>query len=73
MTPHRKVDLRTGHVPVRRSTFPHPAGMVGQGAQVHGQDDARRYLEHFVTTGSADARLRHGATGRPERRFRRVG
>ena len=34
---------------------------------------ARRYLEHFVTTGSADVRLRYGATGRPERRYRWVG
>jgi response regulator of citrate/malate metabolism len=29
---------------------------------------ARRYLEHFVTTGQADVRLRYG-TGRPERRY----
>lgn len=29
---------------------------------------ARRYLEHFVTTGQADVRLRYGA-GRPERRY----
>ena len=34
---------------------------------------ARRYLEHFVTTGQADVRLRYGATGRPERRYRWVG
>ena len=34
---------------------------------------ARRYLEHFVTTGSADVRLRYGSTGRPERRYRWVG
>jgi response regulator of citrate/malate metabolism len=30
----------------------------------------RRYLEFFVDTGRADVRLRYGATGRPERRFR---
>jgi response regulator of citrate/malate metabolism len=30
---------------------------------------ARRYLEHFVTTGQADVRLRYGGTGRPERRY----
>ncbi len=29
---------------------------------------ARRYLEHFVSTGQADVRLRYG-TGRPERRY----
>ena len=29
----------------------------------------RRYLEHFVTTGQADVRLRYGGTGRPERRY----
>ncbi|GAA6527583.1 response regulator [Intrasporangium sp. DVR] len=31
---------------------------------------ARRYLEHFVTTGVAEVSLRYGATGRPERRYR---
>ena len=31
---------------------------------------ARRYLEHFVTTGAAVVRLRYGGTGRPERRYR---
>lgn len=34
---------------------------------------ARRYLEHFVTVGQADVRLRYGSTGRPERRYRWVG
>ena len=34
---------------------------------------ARRYLEHLVTTGRADVRLRYGSTGRPERRYRWVG
>jgi response regulator of citrate/malate metabolism len=34
---------------------------------------ARRYLEHYVTTGQADVRLRYGSTGRPERRYRWVG
>ncbi len=33
---------------------------------------ARRYLEHFVTVGQADVRLRYGSTGRPERRYRWV-
>ena len=33
---------------------------------------ARRYLEHFVTMGQADVRLRYGTTGRPERRYRWV-
>lgn len=31
---------------------------------------ARRYLEHLVARGSAEVRLRYGATGRPERRYR---
>ncbi len=30
---------------------------------------ARRYLEHFVTTGEAQVSLRYGTTGRPERRY----
>ncbi|EST36300.1 hypothetical protein N566_16515 [Streptomycetaceae bacterium MP113-05] len=34
---------------------------------------ARRYLEHFVTTGTAEVSLRYGTTGRPERRFRAAG
>ncbi|MGP3989969.1 response regulator [Streptomyces sp. 3N207] len=33
---------------------------------------ARRYLEHFVATGTARVTLRYGTTGRPERRFHRV-
>ena len=31
---------------------------------------ARRYLEHFSRTGSAEVSARYGGTGRPERRFR---
>ncbi|MDG9715548.1 response regulator [Streptomyces sp. DH24] len=31
---------------------------------------ARRYLEHFHTTGTADVTLRYGVAGRPERRYR---
>jgi response regulator of citrate/malate metabolism len=31
---------------------------------------ARRYLEHFVGTGSAKVRLNYGGTGRPEHRYR---
>ncbi|MGW8376247.1 response regulator [Streptomyces sp. ODS28] len=30
---------------------------------------ARRYLEHFVATGTARVTLRYGTTGRPERRY----
>lgn len=33
---------------------------------------ARRYLEHFVSAGRAEVRLRYGSTGRPERRYRWV-
>jgi response regulator of citrate/malate metabolism len=32
---------------------------------------ARRYLEHFHTTGNADVSLRYGTAGRPERRYSR--
>jgi len=31
---------------------------------------ARRYLEHFATTGRAGVRLNYGTAGRPERRYR---
>ncbi|MFJ4685500.1 response regulator [Streptomyces sp. NPDC091377] len=31
---------------------------------------ARRYLEYFHTTGSAEVALRYGVAGRPERRYR---
>ncbi|MFC8274750.1 response regulator [Streptomyces sp. NPDC057271] len=34
---------------------------------------ARRYLEYFAETGRADITLRYGGTGRPERRYRRLG
>ncbi|WP_369202418.1 response regulator [Streptomyces sp. PU-14G] len=33
---------------------------------------ARRYLEHFVATGTARVTLRYGTTGRPERRYHPV-
>ncbi|PRY57117.1 response regulator of citrate/malate metabolism [Knoellia remsis] len=31
---------------------------------------ARRYLEYFTKTGTAEVSLRYGSTGRPERRYR---
>ena len=31
---------------------------------------ARRYLEFFAETGRVKVRLRYGAAGRPERRYR---
>lgn len=34
---------------------------------------ARRYLEYFAQTGRAEITLRYGGTGRPERRYRRLG
>ncbi|MFF9912844.1 response regulator [Streptomyces sp. NPDC013457] len=34
---------------------------------------ARRYLEYFAETGRAEVTLRYGGTGRPERRYRRLG
>ncbi|BCJ49656.1 transcriptional regulatory protein [Actinoplanes sp. NBRC 14428] len=30
----------------------------------------RRYLEHFVSAGKAEVRLRYGVAGRPQRRYR---
>ncbi|AGZ41458.1 response regulator [Actinoplanes friuliensis] len=33
----------------------------------------RRYLEHFVTAGKAEVRLRYGSAGRPQRRYRWIG
>ncbi|MCT4357341.1 response regulator [Streptomyces sp. Je 1-79] len=34
---------------------------------------ARRYLEYFAETGRAEITLKYGGTGRPERRYRRLG
>lgn len=34
---------------------------------------ARRYLEYFGETGRVEITLRYGGTGRPERRYRRLG
>ncbi|MFF5937490.1 response regulator [Streptomyces sp. NPDC012508] len=34
---------------------------------------ARRYLEYFAETGRVEITLRYGGTGRPERRYRRLG
>lgn len=34
---------------------------------------ARRYLEYFAETGRVEVTLRYGGTGRPERRYRRIG
>ncbi|MGW7364868.1 response regulator [Streptomyces sp. NPDC054841] len=34
---------------------------------------ARRYLEYFAETGRAEVTLKYGGTGRPERRYRRLG
>ena len=31
---------------------------------------ARRYLEHFVSPGQVEVRLKYGGAGRPERRYR---
>ncbi|MBJ8343312.1 response regulator [Antrihabitans sp. YC2-6] len=31
---------------------------------------ARRYLEHYLTTGAVEIRLQYGKAGRPERRYR---
>lgn len=34
---------------------------------------ARRYLEHYLTTGAVEIRLQYGRAGRPERRYRVTG
>ena len=50
------------------STSTRPAPLLVEGLS---RVTARRYLEHFVSTGQAEVRLRYGGAGRPERRYRR--
>ncbi|MFF0436020.1 response regulator [Streptomyces sp. NPDC004327] len=55
----------------------HPEGLsateCAQEAGSLSRVSARRYLEYFAATGRAEVTLRYGGTGRPERRYRRVG
>ena len=43
---------------------------AGEAAEAVGVSrvSARRYLEHFVSTGQVEVRLKYGGAGRPERR-----
>ncbi len=54
----------------------HPSGLSATECARAGslsRVSARRYLEYFAETGRAEVTLRYGGTGRPERRYRRVG
>ncbi|MFJ3902770.1 response regulator [Streptomyces sp. NPDC090025] len=55
----------------------HPEGLsateCAQAAGSLSRVSARRYLEYFAETGRAEITLRYGGTGRPERRYRRLG
>lgn len=60
---------------VRRTLQAGPGGLsASECAEQSGLSrvSARRYLEHFVSTGRAEVSLRYGTTGRPERRYRSV-
>nr|WP_235023953.1 response regulator [Streptomyces sp. WAC05374] len=61
---------------VERILRDHPAGLSAAECAEAGslsRVSARRYLEYFAETGRAEVTLRYGGTGRPERRYRRVG
>ncbi|MDN3293518.1 response regulator [Streptomyces ficellus] len=61
---------------VERILRDHPAGLSATECAEAGslsRVSARRYLEYFAETGRAEVSLRYGGTGRPERRYRRVG
>ncbi|MEU7280554.1 response regulator [Streptomyces sp. NPDC045431] len=74
-------DLPKGLAPhtaelVDRILRAHPAGLSAAECAQAGslsRVSARRYLEYFAETGRAEVTLRYGGTGRPERRYRRVG
>lgn len=54
----------------------HPGGLSATECAEAGslsRVSARRYLEYFVETGRVEVTLRYGGTGRPERRYRRIG
>ncbi|MEU3451412.1 response regulator [Streptomyces thermolilacinus] len=61
---------------VERILREHPEGLSATECAEAGslsRVSARRYLEYFAETGRAEVTLRYGGTGRPERRYRRVG
>ncbi|MER7112708.1 response regulator [Streptomyces sp. NPDC000229] len=61
---------------VERILRDHPSGLSATECAEAGslsRVSARRYLEYFAETGRAEVTLRYGGTGRPERRYRRVG
>ncbi len=79
--PRAAVDLPKGMSPetaqlaeqaLREATQPDSSLSASECAESLGVSrvSARRYLEHFVTTGRAEVSLRYGSTGRPERRYR---
>lgn len=77
-SPSRAAPLPKG---LSRETAQLVEGLLEQDEEVSSSDaaerlglsrvTARRYLEHFVTTGEAQVRLRYGGAGRPERCYRR--
>jgi response regulator of citrate/malate metabolism len=61
---------------VERVLREHPGGLSASECAEAGslsRVSARRYLEYFVETGRVEVSLRYGGTGRPERRYRRIG
>ncbi|MFF3460127.1 response regulator [Streptomyces sp. NPDC002730] len=61
---------------VERILREHPGGLSATECAEAGslsRVSARRYLEYFVETGRVEVTLRYGGTGRPERRYRRIG
>lgn len=74
----------TGAARLPKKLSPQTADLVEQALREAGTDlsatecadavglarvSVRRYLEHFVTVGRVDVRLRYGGVGRPERRY----
>ena len=79
--------MRPQRVALPKGLTPPTAGLVGGVLKAADSDlsaaecaeraglsrvSTRRYLEYFVAVGKAEVRLRYGAAGRPERRFRWV-
>ncbi|MEE1740930.1 response regulator [Streptomyces sp. BE147] len=61
---------------VERILREHPGGLSASECAQAGslsRVSTRRYLEYFAETGRAEVTLRHGGTGRPERRYRALG
>ncbi len=78
------VDARSGSAPLPKGLSQVTAELVLSSLRERGEQSAaecadalglsrvtaRRYLEHFVGTGSAKVRLNYGGTGRPEHLYR---